>query len=63
LKFEYILPQEETHKETLKETNKQKTTCEVIVGVVAIATTIGCIPKHMEKITMTFTCEGKLGLL
>ncbi len=44
--------------------NKEtKNTCEVTTCVVANAITIRCIPKHMEKLVVTFTCEGKLGLL
>jgi hypothetical protein len=39
------------------------TTCEAIAGVVNVATITRCLLKCIEKLTVTFTCEGKLGLL
>jgi 3-hydroxy-3-methylglutaryl CoA synthase len=46
----------------MKKRNK-RTTCEATAGASAAAITIGCLPKHMEKFLVTFTCEGKPGLL
>jgi hypothetical protein len=51
-----------TKKHWKKQKNK-KTTCEVITSVVNVPTTTRCLPKHMKKLIVNFTCEGKSGLL
>ncbi len=58
----YYHKKKHTKKHWMKKRNK-RTTCEATAGASAAAITIGCLPKHMEKFLVTFTCEGKPGLL
>ncbi len=58
----YYHKKKHTKKHWMKKRNK-RTTCEATAGASAAAITIGCLPKHMEKFVVTFTCEGKPGLL
>ncbi len=57
----YYYKKKHTKKHWKKETNK-KTICEATTSVVATITT-WCLPKHMEKLVVTFTCEGKPSFL